>query len=477
MADKSILAITIFITLIIAYPSQQMEAQEAPAAASLMQQLETEVAQIVEQAQTAVVQIKARGKSGDSERSRLRPMPGPGSDQPKSAIGSGFVVDPNGVIVTNSHVIAGMDEIDIVFKNGAEYEAELLGSDPATEVAVLKIESRTPFAVLPIGDSSAVKPGHFAIAIGSPQGLDQTVTLGIISAVNRKGMQVTEYGKFLQTDTSINQGNSGGPLINSRGEAIGVNTFILSSSGGSQGLNFAIPINDAMRIAEQLRESGKVMRGYMGISISDLRKGVADWLGVKTEQGVIVNFVAPGSPADGHLQPYDIITEFNGQPATDKEEVRSAAALAGAGVETVFEFWRDGERSTARFKLGQRPEKTDDGKKDSELPPEIKIYDSGEVDDADLGFGITARPLTIRAASKLGYGGMNGLRVVEIDRDGAAWRAGVRLNMLLQEVNRQPVESVDDFQQAVAAAEAGKPLLLKLRSSNGWIIITLQQNP
>src|SRR5688572_8377844 len=279
----------------------------------------------------------------------------PESELPRQqGLGSGVIVSGEGYILTNQHVVDGAEEINVELNDKRSYAARLIGSDPASDLAVLKVDQRN-LPVLPMGDSDRARVGDVVLAIGSPLGLDQTVTAGIISAKGRStGLSDGSFEDFLQTDASINQGNSGGALINATGELIGINSQILSPTGGNIGIGFAIPVNMAKNVMDQLVQNGRVRRGSLGITIRVVTPDIAASMGLQDVRGALVNSVGNGSPAErAGLKPGDVITEFNGAPVTDTNSLRNAVAGSQPGTEVTLTIVRERQRQELRATLGE----------------------------------------------------------------------------------------------------------------------------
>lgn len=267
--------------------------------------------------------------------------------------GSGFVIDPSGYILTNSHVVGRADTVTVTLSDGREWEAEIVGTDPKTDVAVIKIDGHD-LPVLPMGDSDKIEVGQWVLALGSPFGLTGTVTSGIVSATGRSSMGITDYEDFIQTDAAINPGNSGGPLVNLRGEVIGINTAIVSRTGGYMGVGFAIPINMAKEICDQLISEGSVTRGHLGVAIQNVTAELARSFGMEKPEGVLVGDVVDNSPADkAGMQPGDIILTFDGQTVRRMTKLRNLVAQTAPGREVEIVVHRDGERETLQVTVGQ----------------------------------------------------------------------------------------------------------------------------
>lgn len=371
--------------------------------------------------------------------------------------GSGVIVRAegrSGIILTNSHVASGQDELKVKLSDGREFDAKLRGSDPKTDIAVLEIAgSNLPVAKL--GNSEEVLPGQMCLAIGSPFGLEQTVTVGHISAKGRRGFHRDKYENYIQTDAAINPGNSGGPLINLRGEVIGINTMIVTPSGVFSGVGLSIPINMARTVMEELLEKGKVTRAWLGIVFSPLDKEVAEAL--KLDHGVQVNQVIPGDPADkAGIKEGDVLLEFNGQKIDDGEKFRMLVAKAKPGTTVAVKVLRGKETLNLKVTLTEQPDDLTASR--TRVGPAIRQL------------GLTVQDLTPELADELGHRGERGVLVAQVDPAGPAAAArptGIAQGDLIQEVAQQPVDSVAAFNAVLAKADLSKPLLMLVRKRDG----------
>ncbi len=357
--------------------------------------------------------------------------------------GSGFIIDPSGYILTNSHVIGRADTVTVTLSDGREWEAKIVGSDPKTDVAVIKIDG-ADLPVLPMGDSDKIEVGQWVLALGSPFGLTGTVTSGIVSATGRSSMGITDYEDFIQTDAAINPGNSGGPLVNLRGEAIGINTAIVSRNGGSMGVGFAIPINMAKEICDQLISDGSVTRGHLGVAIQNVTPALARSFGLEKSEGVLVGDVVGDSPAEkAGMEPGDIILSFNGHKVSRMTGLRNLVARTAPESKVKIVVHRDGEQKTLQATIGQ-------------LSATADVSSSSE---EALGLSVAALNDALR--NRFGYAEDNGVVVTGVHSGSAAELAGIRPGMLIREVHRRPIQTPDEFASAVAdARESGSVLLL-----------------
>ncbi len=272
-------------------------------------------------------------------------------------LGSGVIVDPSGIIVTNHHVVGQADEIKVLLADRSEFTARLIGTDPKSDLAVVKIEAQG-LPTIPWADSDRLEVGEYVLAVGNPFGLNQTVTMGIVSAVGRARMGIAEYEDFIQTDAAINPGNSGGPLVNARGEVVGINTAIFSRSGGNMGIGFAVPSNMARIILEQLVTTGRVVRGWLGVSIQDVTPDLAEQVGVVEPKGVLVSDILNDSPAErAGLLRGDIIVEFEGKEIEDATQLRNLVAVTEVGKQVSLTVFRNGQRHFVPVQIGEQPKR------------------------------------------------------------------------------------------------------------------------
>jgi len=394
----------------------------------------------------------------NAPRGQQRPNPRGGGggeeEQQPRGVGSGFILTPDGFVMTNAHVVEGAEEVLVTLTDKREFKARIIGADKRTDVAVVKIDA-TGLPAVRVGDVSRLKVGEWVMAIGSPFGLDNTVTAGIISA---KGRDTGDYLPFIQTDVAINPGNSGGPLINMRGEVIGINSQIYSRSGGFMGISFAIPIDEASRVAEQLRVSGRVQRGRIGVQIDQVTRDVAESIGLGRPQGALVRSVESGSPADkAGIEAGDIITKFNGQAidrATDLPRLVGNTKPGSKANLTVFR--RGGSRDLAVTVAEIEQEQQARMRPTSQVPPEEKA----NMSQAAQSIGVVVSELT--AAQKKESKVKGGVRVESVS-EGAAQRAGVREGDIIQAIGNTEINSVKEFDAVVAKLDKSKPIPVLLR--------------
>ena len=381
--------------------------------------------------------------------------------------GSGFIISKDGYILTNTHVVGDVDTITVRLSDGREFKAKRIGADPRTEVALIKIESEGDLPVLEIGDPEKLQIGEWVIAIGNPFGLKETLTVGVVSAKGRSNIGITDYEDFIQTDAAINPGNSGGPLLNIDGKVVGINTAIYSRSGGYMGIGFALPIDMAMRIKDQLVTSGRVTRGYVGVYLNpgEVTEEMAKSFGRDEAGGVLIAEVEKDGPADkAGIRSGDILTELNGVKIKGNTSFRNDVARIMPNTKTEITLFRDGKPKKVTLTVGTFPD-------DDALAGQAE--DSGDVAEK-LGFQV--QELTPDVARELGYeDDDDGVVVSEVDPASVAYEKGLRPGMLIIEVNRSEVENLRDFSNAVGKRR-GKSVLLRVKTRGGTIFVNLPVN-
>lgn len=368
----------------------------------------------------------------------------------ENSLGSGVIVDADGIILTNNHVVENAERVKVTLADGREVEAEIVGTDPPTDLAVLRlVDDVGGLAPLPFGDSEAVRLGDVVLAVGNPFGIGKTVTMGIVSAKGRANVGLADYEDFIQTDAAINPGNSGGALVDRHGQLVGINTAIVSRSGGYQGIGFAIPADMARLVMDALVRDGKVVRGWLGVSIQEITSDLAAALELRERQGILVGDVVDDSPADeAGLERGDIILRFDGQSVSSPSRLRNLVAVAGAQKRVEVVFLRDGKERSVDVKLGE----LDSHQGSTTFDP----------DDGALG-GLTVAPLddSQRRTHQIPDAVTDGVIVTEVQPGSAAARAGFRSGDLILEINRKSVDSVQDLRRHYDRATGSVALLVQ----------------
>jgi len=349
------------------------------------------------------------------------------------ALGTGMILDDSGHILTNYHVVGGATNIQVLLADGRQFtgkSVKIIGTDAKTDLALIQIVEKGPFPHLSLGDSDKMEVGQWVVAIGHPRGLDQTVTQGIISAKHRTGISdPSGYQDYLQTDAAINPGNSGGPLLNLKGEVIGINAAILSESGGFEGLGFAIPSNIAAHITQELIKNGKVVRGWLGVSLQNINPELAKSFGLSSNKGALVAEVIKGSPADqAGIKQGDVITAYGDKPVEDPSSLRNSVSLASVGSQAKLTIVRSGSKQDITVKVGSQEEQ------EKVLAASLKKQ-----------FGIAVRPVTPQEANKYGLDSQQGLAVAEVDSNGPFGKAGFEKDDIILQVENQPVADADSL--------------------------------
>jgi len=400
-----------------------------------------------------------RNPFGDNEQfrdffgHRFDPQRRPESKQP--ALGSGFIIDKAGYIVTNNHVVDGADSIKVILKDETEYPAKVIGRDPVTDIALIKVETKGNLPTVPLGNSDNLKVGEWVAAIGSPFGLQYSVTAGIVSAKGRV-IGSGPYDDFIQTDASINPGNSGGPLINMQGQVVGINTMIIARG---QGIGFAIPIDLAKDIVTQLKTNGEVTRGWLGVTIQDLKGELADYYGVKGKTGVLVASVVPGDPADqAGIQPKDIITEINGEKVSTSRDLTNLAAKLGVGDTAKVTILRNGKSKTLKVQIGKRP-----------MTMASASESRRKEKQGEYGFKVT--DLTPEMARRFNIKATSGVIVLGVVPHSTADAAGVQQGDLIIEINHKDVGSVKDFKALIDQLKKADGINLLVNRMNAGLMV------
>ncbi|RLC41754.1 MAG: serine protease [Candidatus Coatesbacteria bacterium] len=377
--------------------------------------------------------------------------------------GSGVIVSPDGYVLTNNHVVEDAEKITVQLVDGREFDAQIIGCDPMTDIAVLKIDGKD-LSVAKLGDSDMVRVGQIVLAIGHPLRQSHTVTAGIISAVGRSNVSLADYEDFIQTDAAINPGNSGGPLINLKGEVIGINTAIASYTGGYMGIGFAIPINMAKEIMEQLKESGRVVRGWLGVYIQPLTPEIVKEFNLPVDKGVLVADVIDGGPADkAGIERGDCIVKYNGESVDDMNELRLSVSRTKPGKNAEVEIYRGSKKMKFTVKIG-------------ELPQEDKGIMKKEGEEETAKIGIRVQELTDDIARELGYEGEKGVIITDVEYGSPAYESGLKRGDLILEVDKQKIETMSDFREAISRAKRKESVLFYVRSGEAshYVVVKLK---
>jgi serine protease Do len=402
----------------------------------------------------------------------FRDFMGPQPGQPQApreeerrqqGLGSGVVISKEGFIITNNHVIEGADEIKVRFFNDKTLVAKVIGTDSQTDIAVIQVEADDLIPIR-VGSSADLRVGEIVLAVGSPMSsnLAHTVTQGIVSAKGRSNVGLADYEDFIQTDAAVNPGNSGGALVNLDGELVGINTAIVSRSGGFQGISFAVPIDMARQVQESLMASGRVVRGWLGVAIQDVSEEIAKAMDLPNTRGILVSDLTDGGPAEkAGLQSGDVIVGFQGNPVSSGTQLRNRIASTAPGTEVSLRVWREGKEIDLKAKLEALPSELAEGPAAS----------SGESEEfAALGFSVADLTNSLRQQLKLNPR-VNGVVITEINRSSAAAQAGLRPQDVILSVNRSPVTSVSEFRERTRGVKKGQSLLLQIARGQGSLFV------
>lgn len=392
-------------------------------------------------------------------------MPPPANRPSQRGIGSGVLIDPSGIILTNNHVVAGGGKVVVRTNDGREFTASEVLTDPKTDIAIVKIQSNSPLPFARLGDSDASQVGDWVIALGQPFGLESTVTAGIVSAKNR-GIGITERENFIQTDAAINPGNSGGPLVNLQGEIVGINTAISSRNGGNDGIGFSVPSNLAAWVKDELLAHGEVQRSYLGVGIQPVSYELAEQLGVPARSGVAVTDVFPNTPAlKTGLKSGDVIVKFNGVAITTPQQLQLVVERSALGKNLPVEIVRDGRTMTLTYEPEAVPTEFGSQTVRNASPSSGMKLNS---------IGVEVTTLTQELANQLGIEGEAGVVITAIQDDGLAATAGLEPGMVIKQVNRTDVNTPEEFSDAIRADKNGSILLL-VRTEQGSRFIVIEQ--
>jgi serine protease Do len=438
----------------------------------------TEVAKAVTPAVvniTTVIGEKISGRRGqDDMRDRMEEFFGPfgpkfrGPQGPPveprgfrgGGQGSGVIVSPDGYILTNNHVIDGAREVTVTLPDKREFKGKIVGTDPKTDLAVVKIDG-TNLPTVAWGDASKLQVGEYVLAVGNPFGLNSTVTLGIVSALGRGRMGITQYEDFIQTDAAINPGNSGGALVNTKGELVGINTAIFSQSGGYQGVGFAVPTSMSQPIYESLVKHGKVVRGYLGIGIQDLNQDLAKSFGVAGGKGAVVTDVKEESPAEqAGLKQGDVIVSYQKSPVEDAVVLQRMVTKTTVGTKVPVKVMRDGHEKDLTITIGEQP-------------GDLKVA-KAEDGETDYAFaGVAVQDLDQDTAKELGIKGKaQGVVVTSVEPESGAEKAGLMPGDVIREINRQPVKSVKDFEKVSSSVKKGENVLMLINRRGASLFLS-----
>ena len=410
----------------------------------------TDLAERVKPSVVNILPIQSGSRSKENPRERVPNSPGSGS---------GVIVDAQGHIITNNHVVGDANEVEVRLSDRTKFIAQVIGKDPDTDLAMLKITTDRILPRAQFGDSATVKVGQWVLAVGNPFGLDRTVTLGVVSGIGRDNMNLSRYENFIQTDASINPGNSGGPLFNMRGEIVGINTAIINFA---QGIGFAIPSNMAKQVMQQLLTRGKVVRAWLGVGIQPVTADLATKFSVNENEGVLVNEVFENDPAfRGGIKPGDIITKVDGKTVDTPNMLSRLIAGLEPGMAASIEVVRDGKRQLLSIPLSERRENT----------TTVASIPSSR---SELKFGIDVQDLSPELAEKFKLKDAKGVLISKVDQGSIAQVEGLREGDLIKEVNRTDVGSVSEFSSAVAKAKRGETILLRVQRENRAFYVVLK---
>ena len=435
---------------------------------ALAQAGSTSIADVTERALPSVVNISLK-KVGKAQAPSPFPFffGPPPQDRIEQGMGSGVIVSADGTILTNNHVVAEASEIKVTTHDRREFTAKVLGTDPKSDLAVIRIQGEAPgLKPIAFGDSSRLRLGDVVLAIGNPFGVGQTVTMGIVSAKGRADLGIVDYEDFIQTDAAINPGNSGGALVNMEGQLVGINTAILSRTGGSQGIGFAIPTNMAQPIMESLKKEGRVVRGWLGVGIQEIDAELASALKLPVANGILLSDVRPGTPAaSAGLRRGDVVVKLDGRPVTTAGQFRNAIAATGARRKVLLDVYRDGKPQTFSVVLGEMPS-----------DPRAAASPGGQgpaTPGSSVLDGITLETITPehRRAFDIPTEVTQGMVVTGIDPRSAAARAGLRPGDVVLEVNREPVTTPKQLQDAYSKAKGNVLLLVNRRGGTVFLVI------
>ena len=460
----------------VAYAVESGQASAAREQLKSVRDLSLAFQEVTKAVKPSVVNIRSITKMAGTSYYQVQPTPSPFGDRfgedfferffgPRSprerrgeefvqrGVGTGVIVSADGYILTNNHVVRNADKLTVTLSDNREFDAEVIGADDKTDLAVVKIDAS---GLLPaeLGDSDDINVGEWVLAMGNPFGLSQTVTAGIISAKGRANVGIADYEDFIQTDAAINPGNSGGPLVNLDGQVIGINTAIATENGGYQGVGFAIPANMARQIRDDIIKHGRVVRGWLGVVIQDLNEDLAKSFGFDSTDGVLVGDVPAGGPAaKAGLEPGDIIVKIDGKPVVNMNKLRNMVAAVAPGTEVKVDVFREGEHKTFTVKIGELDS--------AALAGFTSGGSAGDLDDLGLGL----QTLSPEAATQLGIEGEKGVLVTSVTPGSVAERAGLHARDVIVGVGTQRVHDMDDFRSALGTYDLDAGVRLRVKSS------------
>ncbi|HEX8456125.1 MAG TPA: Do family serine endopeptidase [Pyrinomonadaceae bacterium] len=398
------------------------------------------------------------------------------AQRPSRGVGSGFIVDPKGYILTNQHVVEGATRITVRLQSGELMRGRVVGEDDETDLAVVKVEPMRDLPTVKLGNSDEAQVGDWVLAVGSPFGLDQTVTAGIISTRERTTPVSSSFQRFLQTDAAINRGNSGGPLVNMRGEVIGINSQIATSTGDYNGIGFALPSNEASFVYRQLVAGGRVKRGYLGVLLDSVKAEFARVYNLKDAKGAIITDVREGPARTAGIQVNDIIVEFNGKPVTNSQDLINKVASTPVGETVQLTFLRDMngqlERRTVSVSVGERPPRSAAEATPTPTPTTPKINSDKPTSTERPTLGLTLSELTPQLANERNLKGVRGLLVRDVDQSGLAFEASIAENMVIQRVNRIPVNTLAEFERVINNLKVGDAVVMNVTFLDRRNVIT-----
>jgi serine protease Do len=404
-------------------------------------------------------QFEEGARQGADPRERFFGIPSPQAPSPRRGLGSGFILDASGHILTNYHVVNNAERVTVKLFDNREFDAKIIGRDAKTDIAVIKIDSRDQLKAAPLGDSSQLEPGEWVIAMGSPFGLDRTLTAGIVSAIGRR-LGAGPYEDYIQTDASINPGNSGGPLLNLQGHVVGINTAIVSQTGSNIGIGFAIPINLIKQILPELKDKGKITRGWLGVAMQPITPSIAESLGLEKSGGALISDINPGGPAEkAGLQRGDVIIEYDRKPIANAGDLPILVAQTPVGREVHVKVLRKGKELPITIAIGELKE------------PEVA---APKVEKTQLG--LTVQTVDQQVAESLGLTRAQGVLIASVQPGSVAEHAGLARGDVILEINQTPVKSAEDFQRALATSKSSVLFLLRRGDSNLFVALNVPKS-